>query len=536
MNVFLENEKELVDSMLEEIINNAHNTPKGIFNQSNDKKLILKKDVEKYNALLRMQEIINNKFQDLKSNHEYYELAELAGIKVNSENYQYLVNPNKIYEDELESVNNRIAEIIKASKAANKYQPLIFVNNKSILLAYSDEYKALIKMQNLLNNNFANMNEIFDYMDLRVQTKLGKMDDNKYYTMIGKKPTKAYEFQKTKKSSENEIKQQSNNNFFDIPSPKENAKNNNVNNEVANKDKQKPAVIELPDLNKKQNNVKLELPQEYHEQLPTEVKSNLFSIKDNGIIDVPSDNIKELPQEEPTIKVVSKKACKWINSHKKQILIAAGIASVMVATIVALNALIPAITAMLEASQVSALSTAMVNNGALWGEAIASEQAALHGANVALASTIESITGLKSGFDVGTGIWTLGGTELTTFAASAAAKAKAAVSAVSAISSSVMLTGVSGLTLTGLGILSKNKSAAYLETRKKIRDFRNIISVLPQNMIKENLKNITNSIIQNSKLNDKEKKDLLKEVQQVVNENYQNTDYEDTVNETKRSR
>lgn len=99
-----------------------------------------------------------------------------------------------------------------------------------------------------------------------------------------------------------------------------------------------------------------------------------------------------------------------------------------------------------------------------------------------------------------------------------------------------MLTGVSGLTLTGLGILSKNKSAAYLETRQKIRDFRNIISVLPQNMIKENLKNITNSIIQNSKLNDKEKKDLLKEVQQVVNENYQNIDYEDTVNETKRSR
>lgn len=207
----------------------------------------------------------------------------------------------------------------------------------------------------------------------------------------------------------------------------------------------------------------------------------------------------------------------------------------MVATIVALNALIPAITGMLEASQVSALSTAMVNNGALWGEAIASEQAALHGANVALASTIESITGLKSGFDVGTGIWTLGGTELTTFAASAAAKAKAAASAVSAISSSVMLTGISGLTLTGLGILSKNKSAAYLETRQKIRDFRNIISVLPQNMIKENLKNITNSIIQNSKLNDKEKKDLLKEVQQVVNENYQNIDYEDTVNETKRS-
>ena len=45
MNVFLENEKELVDFMLEEIINNAHNTPKGIFNQSNDKKLILKKYV-----------------------------------------------------------------------------------------------------------------------------------------------------------------------------------------------------------------------------------------------------------------------------------------------------------------------------------------------------------------------------------------------------------------------------------------------------------------------------------------------------------
>lgn len=169
--------------------------------------------------------------------------------------------------------------------------------------------------------------------------------------------------------------------------------------------------------------------------------------------DVPSQT-----QDGGPIKVVSRNVWKWVKEHKKEILIALGLIALTIAVIVALQALIPAITAAINASQVSALSTAMVTNGNLWGSATVAEQVALHGGNTALAPFIESLTGASAVYTPATGVWTIGGVELGQFASIAAAKAAAASAKVAALSATVGVTTIGGIGLLGAGLLSKSKN------------------------------------------------------------------------------
>lgn len=169
--------------------------------------------------------------------------------------------------------------------------------------------------------------------------------------------------------------------------------------------------------------------------------------------DVPSQT-----QDGGPIKVVSRNVWKWVKEHKKEILIALGLIALTIAVIVALQALIPAITAAINASQVSALSTAMVTNGNLWGSATVAEQVALHGGNTALAPFIQSLTGASAVYTPATGVWTIGGVELGQFASIAAAKAAAASAKVAALSATVGVTSIGGIGLLGAGLLSKSKN------------------------------------------------------------------------------
>ena len=85
MNTNLENIKNSISSKLEEIQNNSKTTVWGQIVLANDHKTVLKNDLEKYNALLRMQEIINSNSEDLKTNHEFQDLAKIAGISLKEE-------------------------------------------------------------------------------------------------------------------------------------------------------------------------------------------------------------------------------------------------------------------------------------------------------------------------------------------------------------------------------------------------------------------------------------------------------------------
>ena len=227
-------------------------------------------------------------------------------------------------------------------------------------------------------------------------------------------------------------------------------------------------------------------------------------------------SINNEESKEPKIKVVAKRACKWINEHKKQILIAIGIALLIVAVIVALQYLIPAITAMLQTSQVASLSTAMVNNGALWHGAIASEQAALHGANTALASAIQSMTGSQAIFNTTSGVWTIGGIELEKFAATALANAATATSAVTTISNGVMGLGVTGLGLTGLGAILPKKSAAYCSALKEIKDLKKNLANMSHEEVQQKVALITKQIEADSKLTESEKNRLTNKSNRLI--------------------
>ena len=598
-------ESKQINAKLEEIVEYAKSSTRGQFSLANDHNSVLKSDLEKYNALLRMQEIINNNYKNQKSKYEYQELAELTGVKLYSEEIekekQKQINQN--IKEELNNVNNRINTIIKESQKANKYQPITIINNKPILLDYSREYKVLIAMQSYLENNFANMKKDFDYMDLRIQTELGQMPDEKYFALIGKEKvlnkqvssklptsTKNEEIKLDNNSkkqvegksptpsvielpstleNENKLEEKSNNYFsFNIVPEKEVTKNNPepsvsnaqkseenthnfssqpassiielpskneyntrpenmVNSSLAinNKDAQSaPSVIELPsknEYNTKQENAIYSLSQ----NLNSHHSENYLATRPFTI------NLDEPPVEEPKIKVVARRACKWISKHKKQILIAVGVSLLMASLIIALQALIPAITSMLQATEVANLSAAMINNGALWGDAIASEQVALHAANTSLASAIETMTGTKALYDVQTGIWTFGGTELTKFATAMGANAANAISQVGAISKGLLTTGIVGLGLTGIGSALKNKSSEYKSYLQEIKNLENNTYNFPDGMA-DQAHELINDIRMNSNLNKDEKDRLIRKIKESIKNAYNKLNYvEDALEE-----
>ena len=237
--------------------------------------------------------------------------------------------------------------------------------------------------------------------------------------------------------------------------------------------------------------------------------------------DGPSNDGPTYENTEPVgnkIKVVAKKSWEWIKTHKKQILIAAGITALVVASIIAFQALIPAITSMMESSYISTLSTSMVNNGILWHSSVAAEQAALHAANQAGASIINVITGASTSFDAVTGVWTIGGQSLASFASAAAETAAVASAKVASLTALTQGTVIGGLGLTGLGLILPNekKSAEYKEIDKVIKNIsRNIDNFQEEDVINQ-CNMIINYIHTSVHLSDKEKQVLLKKVERIL--------------------
>ena len=234
--------------------------------------------------------------------------------------------------------------------------------------------------------------------------------------------------------------------------------------------------------------------------------------------------------KEPKIKVVAKRACKWINEHKKQILIAVGIALLIVAVIVALQCLIPEITTMLDTSDIARESSVMVENGKLWHDAseqaalhganiddIAREQAALHVANMDRASEIEELTGLKASFDTSSGVWKIGGDELGKFNTAAIANAADASSAATAISNWVMGLGITGLGLTGLGAILPKKSAAYKNILKSIKDLKKNLTNMSYEEVQQKVAEIIAQINADANLTDSEKQRLTGKSNRLIN-------------------
>ena len=227
-------------------------------------------------------------------------------------------------------------------------------------------------------------------------------------------------------------------------------------------------------------------------------------------------------KKETGLKVVAKKSWKWVKEHKKQILIALGLAAVTVSVVVILNQLIPALSAAAKASQISSTAASMLNNASLWHAASVGEQVALHGTNTGLSSIISTLTGKAAAFNSISGTWSIGGTALESFAIDAAAKASVATAKVAALSATALGFGIGGVGFTTLGavVSNKKKSDKYKEYNRELKVIREKLSVSTYDDLYGVLPDfeITAQHIEDDKeLSNDERKILLAKAQKIAN-------------------
>ena len=222
----------------------------------------------------------------------------------------------------------------------------------------------------------------------------------------------------------------------------------------------------------------------------------------------PEEVLKPLEKnQEPNQKheVVEKKPWQWIKKNKKKILIATGVAAIGVAVALGSTELSSLLSQAAKATSISNLANSMLNNSSMWQNSIASEQAALHSANTALAGAIKSISGTSLSYNPASGIWNVGSASLQQFAQSASNLAANEMAKVSALSHTVASLAAGGAILSSFGLLSKEKSKAYINYLKLIEEEKN-------NLNKDALDVMKISIDQNNELTDREKRKLINKI------------------------
>lgn len=225
-------------------------------------------------------------------------------------------------------------------------------------------------------------------------------------------------------------------------------------------------------------------------------------------INEPEEVLKPLEKnQEPNQKheVVERKPWQWIKKNKKKILIATGVAAIGVAVALGSTELSSLLSQAAKATSVSNLANSMLNNSSMWQNSIASEQAALHSANTALAGAIKSISGTSLSYNPASGIWNVGSATLQEFAQSASNLAANEMAKVSALSHTVASLAAGGAILSSFGLLSKEKSRAYINYLKLIEEEKN-------NLNKDALDVMKISIDQNNELTDREKRKLINKI------------------------
>ena len=557
MNIALENELIKINTEIAHILQLSKNAIRGEFILANDKSNILKENIDKYNALIRLREIINNNFSDLKNPYEFLNLCEVAGLTITEEEYQNMLNQNHLQDKDLEEEKSKVNELIKKIQEASKNETrgvfMLAADSRNILKSEVERYNALIRMKELLDNNFldlkykyeyedlaniaglneinkkilnpqivfdneyalvtarikklqntsginyeenieylsllkmldylknnfSNMKHIFDYQHLRKKTNLGELDDDLYFMLINPKLPKVVNEKKNQelttivsnkilstKVLPEEIE------TLDVLPP-EDKKVETKKEEKEEEIKQDSEVKELAETTGSDSLIyaKGEEEAEEKEESPKETELEQKKVQEPEKTLQPQNTDITFGQK---IKVVGKKSLSWLNEHKKQILIALAIAGIIATVILAFNALMPAITSAIKAAEISSISTSMISNSALWHGAEVATQSALHASNVTLASALENLIGSTALYNSATGVWTIGGMELTSFAVSASTAAESALATAAATTNTLLGIGSASSVLGVAGcLLPKVKSEQYKKYNKEIKEIKN---------------------------------------------------------------
>ena len=564
---------------------------------------VKKSDTDEFIALNRMLEFLKNNKSITTLPEDYITLKNRTGLSNPNNNSKDASNGQPImggsigdaqisdlYKKEYKKISDRLNILIEQGKVSSADDPSVNINGVMIRQSNALEFNALNEMLNYLNKNKNLTSLDSDYNFLKFKTMIDK--SQLYFEERNKIKNRMEEILKSNNITEEEknelaiLKQMfdildKNRNLQVLPQEYLDLKNKikkgtgkgtpgkessqlytseykkiiaRMNELIdlgeSNTDKKNPSVkinrvmirqsdalefnalIEmLKILN--QNRMLTELPKEYIELRDKTALKEKKKDKDT--------QTEDTPKKKSRFKVIAKKTCKWLNEHKKQILIALGIAALAVAVIVAFQYLIPAITAAnnaaiaansanlaaMNASNLSSLTSTMVSNSTLWHSATAAEQVALHASNQGLASAVQALTGKAAVF--GNGIWTFGGTPLAelatthaTAASTAAAEATAltaklasAQSAVTALSSKALTYGLTGLGLTGLGVILPNRKTKYEKYRKTINNIQKNRVYLSDDDLRDKLTELLDEVKDDEELRDSEKKDLVSQVRDV---------------------
>ncbi len=466
--------------------------------------MIRQSNVDEFNALNEMINYLNQNKNVTTLDNDY--LIQKS---------KTIIDKSPLYLEERQKIVNRMIEL---ANVKDKTQDVL------------DEIKVLENMFAILEKD-SNLQVLpQEYIDLKNKTALGTGKDNPEPTNLEEASSQLYtsEYKKILARMNELIDLGENNNDKDNPSVEINGAMIRQSDAL-----EFNALVEmLKILN--QNRMLTELPKEYIELRDKTALKEGKKDKDTPIEDT--------PKKKNRFKVIAKKTCKWLNEHKKQILIALGIAAIAVAVVVAFQYLIPAITAAnnaaiaansaniaaMNASNLSSLTSSMVSNSTLWHSATAAEQVALHASNQSLASVVQALTGKAAVFG-SNGVWAFGGTSLAELAASHAATASsaaaeatalatkltAAQNAVSALSTKALAYGLTGLGISGLGVILPNKKSKYEKYKKTINNVQKNRIYLKDDDLRNKLTELLDEIKDDTELRDSEKKDLVAQVREV---------------------
>lgn len=417
---------------------------------------------EKYNCLIKMQEILESSFLNSESIIEYVKLNRKAGFKELSEAYmRYLVNDQLPYEDELNLVQQHIRKL--ESMGMRSENGTITIENKNITPEQYDKYSILIKMKNILENRSADQHI---YSEFRRAAGFAI-------------PSELYW-----------------NTLFNLP--------DNVDAEYENRGgwlyRYHDVLVKLVD------NQSEDLPQK-------EVDNS----KQEGVTQelMPTSNILEA--KEPKVRVVSKKV--WNLEHfkkqSKKTLVMLGLTSLFINTTFGMSSLISAEQDLVKARKILAYTQSILNSASYSVQDDGSVSKNVYDINRKLASELETSCGLPVSFDFAKNCWFVDGKTLNQFASDATVKVLEAESKVSKISPTVWGIGLGSLALTGLSFFKK-RSTHYKKISKLIAKLAKEKELLDIDKIDQYINALIAEINESMELSLEEKKRLLKKIDNLT--------------------
>lgn len=487
--ILLDKERNLIEERIQKIIEARETAP-------SERKIVIAGNIpvleeheKEMKALKDMLKIIDNNFrQDHKT--EYLDLRDVTKLpELNEKDRELYTSTDFQRKEELRKIETRMNGI--ATKYFSPTKPTSYQkasDGREINTGDIQEYENYLKMKDILYRGM-DSNDYYEYFKLREKTRMVPMSEGQYEVLMGKTAPFPYEKSVVENKEEGLAVRSP-----EMSSPNEETSLATVQSNLEpdtndhNYDDTE-SIIDVPNLN---------------EQTPTE------------------QNIPELPPHEEVEELEEvTKVSLWdkIKKHKKAILIGLGLTAIAISAVVVITQLMPAIVAASQASQIAGLAGQMVSNGTAWWTATAGEQAALHGANTALANAISGMTGAASNYTASTGVWTIAGQALPQFLNTSIATATAAAGKVTLLQAGSALGIVGGLGSLGAGLIpskDRKKSSKYYELNNSIEKLKSNIKSLNGNDQTKLVQSITNKIIEENNISEKEREILFRKLRKLI--------------------